>query len=302
MRVLVIEKKVANRYPGVYKPIGFTSDREQSSQDAGQENGTTPERLDGREEEENTADEESPLLGDRKSEEESLKEYRFPPPESYWVQKVPILACLNNASLLVAFLVAFVQAALLSSFDATVPTTATDYFGFDSLKSGLLFIPIGVPDLLFGPLGGWLVDRLGTKPVAVAGYAYCVPVFALLRIPHPGGKDQIIIYSVILALCGIGVSAIGAPSIVEAGAVVERYHRANPEFFGEDGPYAQLYGISSMVFSAGLTFGPLIAGSLSENVGYGNMNAVLAGICAITALLSLFFIGGRLKSFRFLKF
>jgi hypothetical protein len=80
---------------------------------------------------------------------------------------------------------------------------------------------------------------------------------------------------------------------VEAGAVVEKYYKANPEFFGEEGPYAQLYGLQSMVFSAGLALGPEIAGQLRLAINYGNMNAVLAGICSITAVLCFVYMGGK---------
>jgi hypothetical protein len=76
----------------------------------------------------------------------------------------------------------------------------------------------------------------------------------------------------------------------EAGNIVEKYWQANKELF-EQAPYAQLYGINSMVFSGGLTLGPLLAGHLREKIGYGNMNAVLAGICGVTAIVGGVFMG-----------
>jgi len=77
--------------------------------------------------------------------------------------------------------------------------------------------------------------------------------------------------------------------------VVEKYHKSNKDLFGEGGPYAQLYAINSMVFSAGLTLGPLVAGALREKIGYGNMNAVLAGMCLVVSALSFAFLGGKPK-------
>ena len=82
---------------------------------------------------------------------------------------------------------------------------------------------------------------------------------------------------------------------MEAGAVVQKYYEVNPEFFGEEGPYAQLYGLNSMVFSAGLTLGPELAGELKEAIGYGNMNAVLAAVCLATSMLCFVYIGGKPK-------
>lgn len=61
------------------------------------------------------------------------------------------------------------------------------------------------------------------------------------------------------------------------------------------GPYAQLYGLSSMVFSAGFTIGPLVGGFLKQELGYGNMNAVLAICCALASTCSFKFLGGKPK-------
>ena len=59
------------------------------------------------------------------------------------------------------------------------------------------------------------------------------------------------------------------------------------------GPYAQLYSFNSLVFSLGLTVGPILAGALRDAIGYGNMNLVIACISGVTALLSLLYIGGK---------
>lgn len=101
------------------------------------------------------------------------------------------------------------------------------------------------------------------------------------------------LYVTLLTLSSIGLAGSGTSSIVEAGAVIDRYHRANPGFFGENGPYAMVYGMNGMVFNAGLTIGPEIAAALKESIGYGNMNLVLAGLSGLTACLCFFYLGGR---------
>ena len=276
MRGLVIEKKVARRYdaedPNTVTDLDTTPSHNQDN-DEGQQNG-----------------EEQPLLGSKK---EDGAAFKLSADQPKIARMIPILPCLGDPRLLTAFLVAFIQATLLGNFDATIPTVAKEYYNFDSLKSGILFLPLGAFDLVLGPVFGWAVDRFGTKYIAVGSYTYLIPILALLRLPQPGGKDQMILYGALLALCGAGLAGIGAPSIVESGAVVQKYYETNPDFFGEEGPYAQLYGLNSMVFSAGLTLGPELAGSLKEAIGYGNMNAVLAGICAVTALLCFVYIGGK---------
>lgn len=277
MRLLVIEKKVARRY---------------EAEDSDSANTTPSHQQDGNADEaqQEEADEYQPLLG---SKEEDHAAFKISDNQPKLARMIPILPCLADPRLLTAFLVAFIQALLLGNFDATIPTVAGDYFNFDSLHSGVLFLPLGVFDFILGPIFGWCVDRFGTKPIAVISYTYLVPVLVLLRLPQPGGKSQILLYGAMLALSGIGLAGIGAPSIVEAGAIVQKYYEVNPEFFGEEGPYAQLYGLNSMVFSAGLTLGPELAGELKERIGYGNMNLVLAAICLLTAVLCFVYIGGK---------
>lgn len=282
MRVLVIEKKVAKRYEADYldtECLRNTSDDQVADQTDEHEGGQGASH---------SSDEEQSTTPD-----DGDGEFKLAAHQSKLARKLPIVPCLKHPSLLIALLVAFVQATILGSFDATIPTVARDLFHFDSLKSGILFLPLGGFDFIIGPLAGWFVDRYGTKPGAVIGYLYLVPVLTLLRLPHAGGKDQILLYGGLLALCGIGLAMIGAPSLVEAGIVVQQYYEANPDFFGEQGPYAQLYGLSSMVFSLGLTVGPELAGSLKDAIGYGNMNIVLAAISFTIAILCFIWLGGK---------
>ncbi|KAL8645737.1 MAG: hypothetical protein Q9210_006543 [Variospora velana] len=276
MRLMLIEKKVAAQWD-VTEESGDDDEEEQVG-NAG---------------EEEDANEEEPLL--RKKEEDN---YKVPDGQSKVVKGYPILYCLKDPRLLTALLLAFNQATLLAAFDATIPTEAEQLFGFDSLKSGLLFIALVLPYLLLGPVAGWMVDRYGPKPAAVLGFGYLVPVLILLRLARSGGTSQVVIFCVLLSLNGIGLAVIGSPSIVEASYVVQRYDKANPDFFGKQGPYAQLYGINSMVFSLGLTLGPLISGGLRESIGYGNMSVVIAMLCLVTSLLSFIFVGGKPRVMR----
>jgi MFS family permease len=275
LRILIIEKKTAARY-------NYTEEANDEP------SGHISEEQSGEGEDGHEASEEDPLI--RKKEENT---YKVSSDQSRAVRAFPLLVCLKNPRLLTALLLAFVQATLLGTFDATIPTVAQDYFGFSSLRGGLLFMALVLPYLVLGPVAGWAVDRYGAKPAAVIGFGYLAPVLVLLRLVQPGGKPQVIIYCVLLALCGMGMGVIGSPSIVEAAHVVQMYQKANPDFFGEQGPYAQLYSINSMVFSLGLTVGPLVSGLLRGSIGYGNMNLVVAALCFTTAVLSFIYVGGK---------
>ena len=282
MRVLVIEKKVAAQYD-TSTQNGSTNPREHGSRNEDED-----QQSDGE------ANEEDALLPKKEE-----QEYRIPPNQNKAVQTFPLLYCFSNPRLPLALLLAFNQATLVSTFDATIPTEAEELFGFNSLKAGLLFIALDIPYLILGPIGGWFTDKYGTKPAAVLGFGYLVPVLILLRLPTEhlvkNPSQNLILYCAMLALNGVGLAWIGAPSIVEASDVVQKYDKANPDFFGKNGPYAQLYGFNSLIFSLGLTVGPIVSGALRDSIGYGNMNLVIAILSAITATLSFVYVGGKPK-------
>lgn len=276
MRILVIEKKIARKYaPDIDTP---SNDEPQDSQTEEQQPQSGSET------------EATPLLS---SSSPPKSYYTLPDPST--LSKVylafPLLLTLSDPQLLTALLLSFVQALLLGAFDATIPSFASETYSFTALRAGLLFLPLGIFDFILGPFFGWAVDRYSTKPVAVGSYFFLVPVLACLHF----ADQHLAVYATLLALCGVGLAGVGAPGIVEAGAVVERYYEGNKELFGSQGPYAQLYGLTNLFFSLGLTLGPEVAGGLKEVIGYGNMNAVLAGICAATGILSFAYIGGRLR-------
>ena len=275
LRVLMVEKRVRDKY----LPDSGTGTRQSDGTDTS---------------------EHEPLLRNPDTSSDVDERYRLSPPKNRITRELPILLLLTDPGLLTAILIAFMQATLLGSFDATVPLIAESSFSFDSLKAGLLFLPLGVADFFFGPVFGWAVDRYGPRLFSVLGFAFLVPTLILLRLPQEQtildkleNGHLIALYASLLALNGVGLAIIGSPSIVEAGRLVENYSKANKDIFSRGAPWAQLYGINSMVFSGGLTVGPLVAGSLREKIGYGNMNAVLAGVCAVTAVLAALFIGRK---------
>ncbi|KAI0381285.1 MFS transporter-like protein [Hypomontagnella monticulosa] len=284
MRLAVVEKKTAAKYES--KPPSSFQDGQN----------TTGEQRDNRRDDRHDAEsatERDVLLPNKQDDDKFYKIHGEP---NRIVRALPILACFRSIRLVVALILAFVQATLLAMFDATIPTEAQSLFGFTSLRAGLLFIALDVPYLVLGPVAGWAVDRYGTKPAAVIGFGYLVPVLILLRLPSDhilDGTGNITLYCALLALNGVGLAIIGSPSVVEASEVVRKFDKANPGFFGANGPYAQLYGFNSLFFCSGLTVGPILAGVLRDEVGYGNMNLVFAIIAACTATISLLVVGGK---------
>ena len=135
MRLLVVEKKTAAEF-------GF-------------DNGDLAKQ---RQHSENTREEgaENPLLQTPQDEAYVI------PPELPWVMKsYPILYCFKDVRMLTANWITLIQATLLGTLDATVPIVGEEYYGFNPLQAGLLFVPILLPTLICGPIAGWITDRHG---------------------------------------------------------------------------------------------------------------------------------------------
>ncbi|CAG8962037.1 hypothetical protein HYFRA_00005079 [Hymenoscyphus fraxineus] len=211
------------------------------------------------------------------------------------IHAFPVLYCFREPRFLMALYLSIVQGCILSIFDATLPTEAAELFHFSSLKVGLLFTALLLPYIGLGPVAGMAMDKYGTKVVATSGFILLVPCLAMLGIPSQSfipDDGKIGIFCVVLALNGFGLSITGPSSFVEASDICSKYEAANPGFFGENGPYAQLFGFTSMFLFSGMAIGPLLGGALRESYGYGVMGLVFAALSSITAVLSYVLVGG----------
>ena len=268
MRLFVIDSRTAARYPS-------------SDADPGSSATTPSTRAESGEAE---AGEDDPLLP-----KSDCEAYKVRGELGKLSRMVPILYCFREPRLLMALLLSFMQALLAGIFDATVPTQAETLFHFSSLKVGLLFMAFAGPYLILGRVAGSAVDRHGTKVVATAGYGVLVPCLALLGLPSQGvvsGDANVALFCSILVLNGIGLTIVASPGFVEASDIAHKYEAANPGFFGENGPYGQLYGFNSLCFFGGLTVGPLLGGVLKDRLGYSVMAACIAALSGATAILS----------------
>lgn len=220
------------------------------------------------------------------------------PPTNFIVRSFPLLNIMSDCRLLSALFVTFTQASLLATFDATVPIHVKTIFGMDSLQSGLLFVAIQLPYLVTGPIFGRWVDRQGSRPSAVFGSLFLVPVLVLLRVPRQPVDEadawlQKIAFTALLTCGGIGLSAIGAPALVEASKVVSMHYERRPSLFGVKGPYGQLYAVNNVVFSLGMTVGPILSGLLAERLGYGNSMTILSLLALLSAFVAFKYMGDR---------
>lgn len=158
-----------------------------------------------------------------------------------------------------------------------------------------MFIALEVPYLLLGPVAGLAVDKYGTKPAAVFGFGYLVPALVLLRLAHASGENQIILYSALLALCGVGMAVIRSPASSKPQMWFRNMTRQTQVFFRRTRTIYTTVRFQFYLFFAGLTSGPIVGGALRNSIGYGNMNAVTAVISDLITALSFSFIGGKPK-------
>ncbi|RKF65367.1 putative MFS-type transporter C18.02 [Golovinomyces cichoracearum] len=232
--------------------------------------------------------------------ENELSEWKLPKEVRPWQMRVPIFYLASTTPrLLTSLALCFTHAMTLAIFDATIPIQSLTLFSFNSRSAGLLFIPLLLPYLLLSPVAGLLVNRYGSKMLASLGLVLLATPLLFFGIVHtatPGQENYVLEvtkFSVILVACGVGLAAIGSQSLVDASIVIENYEKANPDWFPNGGPYAQLYAMNSMIFSLGLTIGPIVAGYLNVKFGYTIMNLSLAGWCVLMSLLCAYFLGGK---------
>jgi nitrate/nitrite transporter NarK len=88
---------------------------------------------------------------------------------------------------------AFISCSILAGqFDAVFPLHLKRIFDFTSLTSGAMFAALAVPEMILGPVAGWIVDNYGSKLAALIGFVTLCPGLFLLIIPTgPATAGQI---------------------------------------------------------------------------------------------------------------
>lgn len=252
VRLLLIEKSTAGRY--VDKSSFAAASADSASMPNGQPAAYQEERH-------HQTEEERPLL----LRHDVSNKYLVKPTRNRLLTRAPILVCLKDPSLIASSFITVVQASLLGAFDATVTLEARQLFGFGPLQAGLVFAPLVFSRLAGGPIGGWVVDRYGSKTAAVIGNSFLASVLLSFRwVTAEPRSIEVALYCLLLALVGMGMSLVGPAGFVEGGEVVRKYHQRNPGLFGENGPFALMCGMRLMFFGAGLTLGPIVAGVLRD--------------------------------------
>lgn len=182
---------------------------------------------------------------------------------------VGVWRALRRPVALVPGVVIVAGASFLGMIDFAVPLDLDRRLGTTATTIGLLFAAAAILDALASPLGGWVGDRRGRRPVAIVGAIVVAGSGVLLAAlgTVAGAAAALIVF-------GLGQSILfsaAVPWLDESFGRVDR---------------GLVYGGLNLVFAIGYTIGPLIGGGLlgaaSADVVYLLMTGVaVAGGAAL---------------------
>ncbi len=188
---------------------------------------------------------------------------------------------LFRRSALMPAAVAIVAAATLGLIDFVLPLDLDRRLGTPATTIGLLFAAVALIDAVAAPIAGRASDRIGRRPVALAGAL--VTGLSGLLLALLGGVSG--------AAVALGVLAIGIAIIFSATIpwLDESYGKLNRGL---------AYGGLNLVYSIGYTVGPLLGGWLLGNVSADSAYFVIAiasGAVAVALIVGRLH-GGRERS------
>lgn len=89
---------------------------------------------------------------------------------------------LAQPRVVVALLSYLTHSSLVASYNTTLPTHVRQIFGWGSLYTGLLFVGLQAPAIVFSPICGWLRDRVGTRVPTSVGFILLAPLLWFLGV------------------------------------------------------------------------------------------------------------------------
>jgi MFS family permease len=102
-----------------------------------------------------------------------------------------------------------------------VPLYVQGALGRTAPEAGMVLTPMMVAWPIAGAAAGWLVNRLGFKPLVVAGAAMMAAGFALLTVP--GLKENLVLLGTEASLLGAGMGFITATSMISVSVSVPKH-------------------------------------------------------------------------------
>lgn len=168
---------------------------------------------------------------------------------------LPAAVFRDKTVVLLCALTAAVQFALISIM-ILAAINMQSVLGYNAVVSGLTALPLSVVLAVLAPFAGRLSDRIGSKPILVAGFAvYALGMATLIAVLSARATPFTFILPYVLI--GLGMSCLFAPLTTEA------LRRVQPEFTGV------LAGVLNTARQLGSSVGSAVVG--------GVLAAILAG-------------------------
>jgi MFS family permease len=170
---------------------------------------------------------------------------------------------------------------IASSIEATMYFGYAAFLGFlpiygkqAGLNTAEISLVLGaqlVAAMLLKPVAGGLSDRLGRKPVIIAGLLFCI-----VSLPLIFRSESFMAFALMSALLGIGVGTVTpvTNALIADLASAKRLGAA--------------MGVFGTVFDFGEAMGPILAGFLIGSLGYAATFDVLAALTLAATVLLMF--------------
>jgi MFS family permease len=96
-------------------------------------------------------------------------------------------------------------------------------FSETPLWAGIYMLPMMVGFLVAGPVSGWLSDHFGARPFTTGGML--VATFAFLALTFLPANFNVVIFSILLLLMGMGMGLFSSPNTSSVMSAVPAEHR-----------------------------------------------------------------------------
>ncbi|EZF28736.1 MFS transporter [Trichophyton mentagrophytes] len=210
------------------------------------------------------------------------------------------LTALSDTRVVVGMSSVICASSVVAGFNATLPLHLSRIFNWGSLPVGMMFLAMQIPSMILGAPVGWLRDRVGLKHPTAIGWALQAPLLWLMGVPGDShfpwaGADNNGQAIFVSAITGVGIvyTLIRGAGVVQMTIAVNEMQAKNPKIFGEHGGNSRISSMTEVAFSLGLVIGPILAGSLTELVGYYYMNFVFCILSLILAFATFSVFDGK---------
>ena len=207
----------------------------------------------------------------------------------------PMILLLRIPRLLVSLLGCFAQSAAIAAFDGVLPAYVKETFNWNSTGAGLIFFTLVVPTLT-SPFFGHLSDRYGSRYLTAFGFTVTIPFWVCLRFVTSNTMGHKVLLCVLLSGIGFGLTMGIVPLMAEIDHVVALEEKKRPGSLGKKGGAAQGYALFNAAFAIGAVVGPLWSGFIIENSGFGTVGWSISIMCAVAAVATFCWTGGRILS------